>query len=447
MSDVLPLGVRLTGRPVLVVGGGAVAARRARMLHRSGARVTVISPQLCPDMEELIATSQYAADQAHGYRVVVHHRTYRDGDVHGMWLVATATSHREVDDAVAQAAEDNRVFCLKGGDPHSATAWAPALTTHGDSTIAVLSQGHSPNPRRSIRLRDKIAAFLTTHPEEPRLARGRTGTPQQQPTHTPPVGHVTLVGGGPGALGLLTIAGKQAIEHADVLVMDRLAPQEARGYAPAHAEIIDVGKTGGRHPVSQAEIHDILIDRATAGLHVVRLKGGDPYVFGRGGEEYEACTRHNIPVTVLPGVTSAVSVPAAAGIPVTHRGVSRGFTVLTGHCDLDKAPLAQDHTVVLLMGVSRLEELTAQLIAQGNSANTPCAIIEDGYGPRQRTTTGTLASIAQTARQVGVQSPAITVVGDVAAFAHSPFNAVLPGSIGQQSPARHEGHAQAGLTQ
>lgn len=167
MSDVLPLGVRLTGRPVLVVGGGAVAARRARMLHRSGARVTVISPQLCPDMEELIATSQYAADQAHGYRVVVHHRTYRDGDVHGMWLVATATSHREVDDAVAQAAEDNRVFCLKGGDPHSATAWAPALTTHGDSTIAVLSQGHSPT-------HDGQSAYATRSPRfSPHTQRNR----------------------------------------------------------------------------------------------------------------------------------------------------------------------------------------------------------------------------------------------------------------------------------
>lgn len=181
MSDVLPLGVRLTGRPVLVVGGGAVAARRARMLHRSGARVTVISPQLCPDMEELIATSQYAADQAHGYRVVVHHRTYRDGDVHGMWLVATATSHREVDDAVAQAAEDNRVFCLKGGDP---TPLPPGLlrspptvtpqsrcspkdtppTHDGQSAYATRSPRFSPHTQRN---RDSLGGASAHHNSNP----------------------------------------------------------------------------------------------------------------------------------------------------------------------------------------------------------------------------------------------------------------------------------------
>lgn len=405
MSHILPLGLKLAGKPVVVVGGGPVSARRARMLHRAGAHVTVISPALCEDMKELVATSKYKMPDAKPTpAIIVEQREYRAGDLAEAWLVATATARSDIDEAVAQEAETHRLFCLKGGDPAGASAWAPALAEHGDAVIAVISRGDQPSPRRTLRLRDRISAFL--------MSREAVNEPLDSVT-AGPQGRVVLVGGGPGAADLLTIAAQRAISRADVLVIDRLAPRDAVAWTPAHAHIIDVGKTGGNHPVSQADINEILVAHAQAGKTVVRLKGGDPYVFGRGGEEYLACADAGIPVTVIPGVTSAVSVPAAAGIPVTHRGVSRGFTVLTGHCDVSVAPLAVDHTIVLLMGVSRLAELSQQLINQGNSPNTPCAVIEDGYGPRQRTTTATLSTIAEVARRAGVQSPAVTVVGDV----------------------------------
>ncbi|WP_228088218.1 uroporphyrinogen-III C-methyltransferase, partial [Cellulosimicrobium cellulans] len=228
-----------------------------------------------------------------------------------------------------------------------------------------------------------------------------------------PVGSVALVGGGPGDAGLISVRGRRVLAEADVVVVDRLAPRALLAELGDDVVVVDVGKTSGNHPVPQDEINRILVHHALVGKRVVRLKGGDPYVFGRGGEELDACRAHGVPVEVVPGVTSAVSVPAAAGIPVTHRGLSRGFTVLTGHEDVGKVPAASDHTVVLLMGVSRLGETAAALVAQGRSPETPVAVVEDGYGPRQRTTVGTLATIAERAREAGVRPPAVTVVGDV----------------------------------
>ncbi|MNW58755.1 Uroporphyrinogen-III C-methyltransferase [compost metagenome] len=197
------------------------------------------------------------------------------------------------------------------------------------------------------------------------------------------------------------------------MVTDRLGPRALLDELGDDVVIVDVGKTPGFHPVPQDEINALLVEHALAGRRVVRLKGGDPYVFGRGGEEIIACEEHGIPVEVVPGVTSAVSVPAAVGIPVTHRGWSRGFTVLTGHEDIGKVPAAADHTVILLMGVSRLRDSAAALVASGRSPRTPVAVVEDGYGPRQRSTVGTLETIADVAAAAGVRAPAVTVIGDV----------------------------------
>jgi uroporphyrin-III C-methyltransferase/precorrin-2 dehydrogenase/sirohydrochlorin ferrochelatase len=174
-----------------------------------------------------------------------------------------------------------------------------------------------------------------------------------------------------------------------------------------------VGKTPGNHPVPQSRINDILVEEAQRGLGVVRLKGGDPYVLGRGGEERLACEAHGIPVEVVPGVTSAVAVPAAAGIPVTHRGVARGFSVVTGHEDIPVMPTGGDHTLVLLMGVTQLPRTMDLLVAHGRSGNCPVAIVERGFLPTQRTTVGTVDTIAGLAAEIGVESPAVVVVGDV----------------------------------
>jgi len=383
----LPLTLRVTGRKVLVVGGGHVATRRSLTLVDAGARVVVVSP----DVSESLASSIGRGD------VEWIRRTYVSGDLDGAWLVQTAT-HSPVDDLVAADAEAAQIWCLKGGDPEHATAWAPAVARVDDVIVAVSGGGDA---GRASSLRDGVAAALQAG-----------DLPMRHRTHHPE-GFVALVGGGPGDPGLLTTRGRRLLAEADVVVVDRLAPHSLLAELDGDVEVIDVGKMPDHHPIPQHEINALLIDRARQGKIVVRLKGGDPYVFGRGGEELIACREAGIEVEVVPGVTSAIAVAAAAGIPVTHRGVSRGFTVVTGHEEIGALPHSGAHTLVMLMGVKRLAETCAELIAGGHRPDTPAAIVERGCTPQQRVTVATLTALADAARQAGATSPAITVVGDV----------------------------------
>ena len=450
--ETYPLGLRLAGRLAVVVGGGPVAARRTRGLLDAGAVVTVVAPFVCEDLADLVA--EHAPDApgarpATGAPLTWVRRDYLTGDLDGAWLAHAATGDPVVDAQVAADAEADRVFCVTAGDADLATAWVPAVarTRVGSSSGAgpegatgaevTVSVNAGRDPRRAQRVRDAVAALLETgelplRAERPARADAPAPgadaeTPLAGAVTAPlvrPVGSVALVGGGPGDTGLVSVRGRRLLAEADVVVVDRLGPRGLLAELGDDVEVIDVGKTPGHHPVPQAEINRILVHHALVGRRVVRLKGGDPYVFGRGGEELEACREHGVPVEVVPGVTSAVSVPAAAGIPVTHRGLSRGFTVLTGHEDVGTVPAARDHTVVLLMGVSRLAETADALVTQGRSPETPVAVVEDGYGPRQRTTVGTLATIAARAREAGVRPPAVTVVGDVVTL--SPAWAAAP---------------------
>ncbi|TFD48671.1 uroporphyrinogen-III C-methyltransferase [Cryobacterium sp. Hh11] len=236
-------------------------------------------------------------------------------------------------------------------------------------------------------------------------------------------GSVTLVGGGPGAAGLLTVAAMTAIAQADVVLFDRLAPNEELTLLAPHAVLIDVGKRAGSHPVSQTGIEELIVEHALAGKRVVRLKGGDPYVFGRGSEEVLACHRNGIPVTVISGVTSAIAVPAAAGIPLTHRGISHAFTVISGHAPLTDNELEGltllGSTIVVLMGVGTLPTLSQGLLRHGMPAGMPVAIIERGFSATQRTTVSTLATVLADAAAANVRSPAVLVVGEVVRLAFS----------------------------
>lgn len=232
-------------------------------------------------------------------------------------------------------------------------------------------------------------------------------------------GSVLLIGAGPGDLGLLTVKGLRALEAAEVIVADRLGARsvidqlETERGESLDAEIIDVGKTPGHHPVPQSRINEILVEQARAGRRVVRLKGGDPFVFGRGGEELAHCHEAGVDVQVVPGVTSANSVPAVAGIPLTHRGLATAYTVITGHDQLSELGGGRDHTVVVLMGIGTLAH-SAMILARGaRGSDCPVAIIEDGFGSGQRVTIGTLNTIASQAARRGVRSPAIVVAGDV----------------------------------
>lgn len=235
----------------------------------------------------------------------------------------------------------------------------------------------------------------------------------------PRVGRVDLVGGGPGPADLMTVRAYRLLMSADVVVADRLGPfEELRSELPPHVEIIDVGKRPGHHPVPQHEIDELLVARALAGNRVVRLKGGDPFVLGRGGEEVLACEAAGVPVSVTPGVSSAISVPQAAGIPVTHRGVASAVHIINGHGDLTPSALASlsDPTVttVILMGVASLPRLAACAAAHGVSADIPVAIVENGHTERQRTIRSTLARATQDAAAEQVVNPSVIVIGEVA---------------------------------
>jgi uroporphyrin-III C-methyltransferase len=236
-------------------------------------------------------------------------------------------------------------------------------------------------------------------------------------------GQVTLVGGGPGAAGLLTVAAVTALAQADVVLFDRLAPNDELALLAPRATLVDVGKRAGSHPVSQAGIEELLVEHALAGKRVVRLKGGDPYVFGRGSEEVLACHRNGIAVTVISGVTSAIAVPAAAGIPLTHRGISHAFTVISGHAPLTDKELEGltllGSTIVVLMGVGTLPTLSQGLLRHGMPADLPVAIIERGFSATQRTTVSTLAAVLSDAAAAGVRSPAVLVIGEVVRLAFS----------------------------
>ena len=238
------------------------------------------------------------------------------------------------------------------------------------------------------------------------------------------VGRVTLVGAGPGDPGLVTVAGREALETADVVVADRLAPWEAIAWAPAHAEVVDVSKIPFGRSTSQDEINRILVDHALRGRHVVRLKGGDSYVFGRGFEEVQACAAAGVPTRVIPGVTSSVAAPELAGVPVTHRGLVQGFTVISGHVPpghpdskVDYAALARSGTtLVLLMGVLTLPAIAQALLEAGLDGATPCAIVADASLPSQRDVRTTLAKAADDAATAGIGAPAVAVIGRVAAL-------------------------------
>ena len=407
MSDLYPLGLRVRGRLVVVVGGGPVASRRAGGLLDAGARVRVVAPDVVDELADRAA----AGDLEHVAR------EYAPGDLDGAWLVHTATGVPAVDRAVAADAEARQTFCVVASDAEAASAWVPAVARtaapdgSGGELVTAVHAGR--DPRRAVRLRDGIAAALDAG--ELPLRRGRPTAPAADGGTRP--GWVALVGGGPGATGLVTGRGRRLLASADVVVVDRLGPRALLDTLADDVEVIDVGKTAGNHPVPQERINELLVEHASAGRDVVRLKGGDPYVFGRGGEELAACRAAGIEVEVVPGVTSAVSVPAAVGIPVTHRGVAAGFSVLTAHEAVDSVPGGPQHTLVLLMGVTRLAATAAALVAAGRPADTPVAVVEDGYGPRQRATVGTLADIGDRAAAAGVRPPAVTVVGDVVRLA------------------------------
>jgi uroporphyrin-III C-methyltransferase len=311
-----------------------------------------------------------------------------------------------------------------------ASRLALARLHHGAATVVLISPADAPRHRAGWRrLISGVDVVLLVDVSTATESTVRTAArdlrvwiSRETPAATEPIGRVTLVGGGPGADGLMTIAGRDALRAADVVFYDRLAPVGARGDEGSGAEWIDVGKTPGHHAVPQVEIERRMIAAALEGRTVVRLKGGDPFVFGRGGEEVAACRAAGVPVTVISGVTSAIAVPAAAGVPVTYREVSRMFTVVSGHAPLDDDTVAHlvglGGTIVVLMGVNTLPHLSAALRRHGMAGDMPLAVIERGLTPGQRTTVTTVSDVAEVSSRLGVRSPAVVVIGEVVRLTH-----------------------------
>ncbi|MFF0658712.1 uroporphyrinogen-III C-methyltransferase [Micromonospora tulbaghiae] len=402
-----PLGLRLGGRRVVVVGGGAVATRRVPALLDAGADVLLVSPELTPALRA----------HADAGRLHWEPRRFAPGDLDGAWLVQVAVDDRAAAAAVSAAAAERRIFCVRADDRTAASAWTPAVTRHGPVTVAVLGGG---DPRRAMGVRDVVRNLLGAR-------KGPLLTPQVE--EGPPLnagGRVALVGAGPGDPELITVKGWRLLTEAEVVVADRLVPGLLLDELRRDVELVDASKIPYGPSRAQEEINQILVDRARAGKTVVRLKGGDPYVFGRGGEELLACAEAGVPVTVVPGVTSAIAVPEVAGVPVTHRGVAHEFTVVSGHLAPDApgslvrwdALAGLRGTLVILMGVKNLAAIAATLIAHGKPAQTPAAVIQEGTTAAQRTLRSTLGTVAADVEAAALRPPAIVVVGDVVHALH-----------------------------
>jgi uroporphyrin-III C-methyltransferase / precorrin-2 dehydrogenase / sirohydrochlorin ferrochelatase len=299
------------------------------------------------------------------------------------------------------------VFCVRADDRRAATAWTPAVTRHGPVTVAVLGGGE---PKRAMAVRDAIRDGLASGA----LASG--------PLSPDVVSGVALVGAGPGDPELVTVRGRRLLAAADVVVVDRLAPGMLLDELRPSVEVVDASKIPYGPGAAQEEINRILVDRARAGKFVVRLKGGDPYVFGRGGEEVQACASAGVPVTVVPGVTSAIAAPAAAGIPVTHRGVAQEFTVVSGHVPPGHAESLVDWpalarlrgTICVLMGLKHLAAIVETLITHGRPADGPAAAVQEGTTSAQRVVRATLGTLVSEVAAADLRPPAIVVIGDVA---------------------------------
>jgi uroporphyrin-III C-methyltransferase/precorrin-2 dehydrogenase/sirohydrochlorin ferrochelatase len=394
VSELYPIGLRLEGLRVLVVGGGTVATRRVPALLAAGADVVLVAPSLTPALQDLATAGrlQWLA------------RRFEPGDLDGVWLVHVAIDDPAAAAAVSDAARERRVFCVRADDRHAATAWTPAVTRHGPVTVAVLGGG---DPRRAMAVRDGIRAGLSD------------GT--LDPAPHAPGGSVALVGSGPGDPELITVRGRRLLAAAEVVVTDRLVPGLLLDELRPEVELVDASKIPYGPSRTQEEINRILVERAKEGKFVVRLKGGDPYLFGRGGEELIACAEAGIPVTVVPGVTSALAVPAAAGIPVTHRGVAHELVVVSGHVPPDHPQSLVDWpalarlrgTTCILMGLKNLPAITETLLAHGKPASTPAAVVQEGTTGAQRVIRGRLDTIADQVVEAELRPPAIVVLGDV----------------------------------
>jgi uroporphyrin-III C-methyltransferase / precorrin-2 dehydrogenase / sirohydrochlorin ferrochelatase len=448
-----PLFADLSDRRVLVVGAGAVAARKIAPLLAAGARVDVVAEAL----------GQAVGAWVEGGEVNYRASHFVPEQLDDVWLVIAATDDSALNARVRGAAEARRVFCNVVDQAELCSFQVPAVIDRSPLVIAISSGGQAPVLARQLRARIEallddslgaLAALMGRWRERVRarlplvsarrrflesLAAGAVGrllstgkalaaerAMQRELEGVQPVasGFVSLVGAGPGDPGLLTLKAQRRLQEADVILYDRLVSREVLALARRDAEFIDSGKRAGEACTPQQHIHALMLEHAGAGRRVVRLKGGDPFIFGRGGEELAFLRQHGIVCEVVPGITAALACGAYAGIPLTHREHAQSVRFVTAHCKasldtLDWHALAEERqTLAVYMGVAGLERLRERLIAHGRDPATPFAIVENGSRPEQRVITGTLGDLPDSARRFAVRSPAMLILGEVAALAH-----------------------------
>ena len=449
-----PLFADLRDRIVVVVGGGVVAARKVGALQGTGARIVVVAPALGEALAALAAEG----------RIVHHAGRFTPGSLDDAWLAIAATDDPDINRAVAEAGEARRVWVNVVDDAELARVHLPARVERGPLQVAISSGGGAPMLARLVReqlerqfdhslgalaallarqrarllarwpdadARRRAVARLLSGPLPGLLRRGRHIEAARElegaldAPDAPARGRVALVGAGPGDAGLLTLRALRLLNDADVILHDRLVSADVLDLARRDAVRIEVGKQAGHHAVTQDRIHALMIEHARAGRRVVRLKGGDPFVFGRGGEELQALRAAGIDYEVVPGITAAVACAAYAGIPLTHREHAQSVRLVTAHAkdpadDLDWGALARDRqTLAFYMGVARLDVVRSQLLAHGRAPDTPFALVENGTRAQQRVVCGRLTELSHLARHHAVQSPALLIVGEVAALAGS----------------------------
>ena len=446
----------LTAQKVLVVGAGEVALRKVKLLMRSGAAVTVVAPDIHPELMR----------RAGGGLIKLALREFVPEDLLGARLVIVATSHRALNRWVANLSESRGIPVSVVDDREASRFIVPAIVDRDPVLVAVTTSGTSPVLARRLRERlealipkrigeaalwlrslrptaksqlrdiDARRRYFETLVDGPAMRRFVEGDAQgarriaqqllsRSSTAPPNGGEVTLVGAGPGDAELLTLKALRALQDADVILYDRLVSTAVLDMARRDAERICVGKAPGSLGSTQEQINELLIQHASAGKRVVRLKGGDPFIFGRGGEELEALAAARINFSVVPGITAAAGCAAYAGIPLTHRDYAHSVSFVTGHTDKSgtepdwRALCALRQTVVFYMGLARLEHIVAKLLQHGASPSLPAGIVVHGTLPQQRVIVGTLATLGGIAACTVLTSPALLVVGEVVALHES----------------------------
>jgi len=446
--DYLPVFLDLRERLTLVVGGGAVALRKVELLLSAGARVRVVAPALHPEL----------ALYRDAGRIEVRNTAFEPQHLDGAALAIAATDRTEVNHAVAAAGAARGIFVNVVDDGSASSCIMPAIVDRSPIIVAIGSSGQSPTLVR--RVRTQLEALLPSRLGElARLAgRARARVQQALPdierrrrfweqlfagsiaskvfaghereaealldaqlasAGAPQRGEVYLIGAGPGDPDLLTLRALQLLQQSDVVLYDRLVSDAVLDRVRRDAECVYVGKESGQHRVTQQRIHALLLEYAGRGLRVARLKGGDPFIFGRGGEEIDALVAAGIPVVVVPGITAALGAAASAGLPLTQRGLAQSVTFVTaqgeGAEQLDWRSLAAaGQTVVFYMGISQLPRIVGHLLAHGAPRSRPAAVIERATLPEQRVLAGTLHDISERARAANAVAPALLLVGEVA---------------------------------